>query len=339
MNTMKTLQPISKDNSKGKGRRFWLGCFTILLVSPFLLYYGYCWGLWGRNSLLLQYLFQCNCPALCEEARYPKDVDVIVPACNNAVVMLFPNGRRLYMLEKNSEIPSSYLLDLQTKEKTPIGSKEGYFHFLENDIVYVGGKGEYILDGATGLQYPIQSFSQLHPNAFSNGYVDTELLVRALSQSDEVFLIDAASDPVIAISSDFRINPEHNFIVYSYDLPEYWANPMEEFLHQNGIVYKYAAARFPSKSLPTEVASPDGKFIARDDGIHLAETNQMIVNAPIPGVRGWTYDGRGVIYSSRRCLFQIGLPFADDRACFRWVSEPVFMLKIPNEYLLPGKSP
>jgi len=336
---MKTLQPISKDNSKGQGYRFWLGCFTILLVSPFLLYYGYCWGLWGRNSLLLQYLFQCNCPASSEEARYPKEVDLIIPACSNATVMLFPNGRRLYVLERNSEITSSYLLELQTKEKMPIESKKGYFHFLDDDIVYVSGEGEYILDGATGLQYPIQSYKQLYPNAFSNGYVNTDLLVKALSESDEVFLIDAASDPVIAISSDFRTNPKRNFIVYSFDLPEYWVNSMEDFLQQNKIVYQHAAAKFPWESLPKEVVSPDGQFIARDDGIYLADTNQMIVKAPVSRIRGWTYDNQGAIYASSRCLFQIGLPFGDDTSCYRWVPQPVFMLKVPEEYLLRIKTP
>jgi hypothetical protein len=324
------------------GFRFWIGCFTLLLGLPIWLYYCYCWGVWGRNSLLLQYLFQCNCPASSEEARYPKEADLIIPACNNAVVMLFPNGHRLYVLEKNSGRTSSYLLNLQTREKTPIGSREGYFHFLSDDIVYVwlfGGEGEYILDGATGLQYPIQSYKQLHPNAFSNGYANTELLVKALSEADEVFLIDAASDPVIAISSDFRTNPEHNFIVYIFDLPEYWANPIEDFLQNNRVVYQYAAARFPWNSLPKEIVSPDGQFIARNYGIYLAETNQMIVNAPIPGVRGWTYDGRGVIYSSRRCLFQIGLPFADDTSCYRWVPQPVIMVKVPEKYLSPNGVP
>ena len=325
----------SINSSKQQNTRIWISC-SVLLGAPFLLYFGYCWGLWGRSSVLLQYLLQCNCPASSEEARYPKEVDLIIPACNNVAVMLFPNGHRLYVLEKNSGITSSYLLNLQTGEKTPIGSREGYFHFLSDDIVYVwlfGGEEEYILDGATGQQYPIQSYKQLHPSAFSNGYANTELLVKALSEADEVFLIDAASDPVIAISSDFRANPDHNFIVYSFDLPEYWADPMEAFLQQNKVVYQYAAARFPWNSLPKEIASPDGQFVARDDGIYLAETNQIIVDAPIPGVRGWTYDGLGVIYSSRRCLFRIQLPFADDTSCYRWVPQPVIMVKVPEKYL------
>jgi len=55
-----------------------IGCLAILLALPFLLYYGYCWGLWGRNSVFLQYFFQCNCPSASEERRYGTQMDVIV---------------------------------------------------------------------------------------------------------------------------------------------------------------------------------------------------------------------------------------------------------------------
>jgi hypothetical protein len=340
---MSTSQPKTSTTHKRWVFSSKLGCLSILLMSPFLLYYAYCWGVWGRNSLLLQHLFQCKCPAASEEARYPKEVDVIISACNNAVVMPFPNGRRLYVREEKFGLVSIYLLNLETKEKTPLGFKEGYLHFLSDDIVYIWlyyGEGEYILDGATGMQYPIQSFKQLYPGAFSDGDLNPDLLLQALLQSDKVFLIDAAADPAIALSSDFRAHPEHNFIFNRFELPEYWESSTEQFLRQNNVAFQYAAARFPLYSLPEEVVSPNGKFVARNDGIHLAETNRLIVKAPISLVRGWTYDGRGVIYAvGKRCLLRLAIPMMDDSWCEIEVSQPVFLVKVPEEYLSSTQTP
>lgn len=92
-----TLKTETGYTSKPRGYRFWLSCFTLLLGLPLLLYYGYCWGLWGRSSLLLQYLFQCSCPSASEEARYPEQVDVVVPACRYVTTRLLPGGRFLYI--------------------------------------------------------------------------------------------------------------------------------------------------------------------------------------------------------------------------------------------------
>lgn len=55
----------------------WLG-ITVLTLS--WLYWSWCWGWWGQNKLL-QYIFQCRCPAVSEEARYAEDVDIVIAAC------------------------------------------------------------------------------------------------------------------------------------------------------------------------------------------------------------------------------------------------------------------
>ena len=98
MKTMKTAQAETTHVPKRRGYRFWLSCLLLLLGLPLLFYHGYCWGLWGRSSLLLQYLFQCSCSPASEEARYPEQVDVIVPACRNGGINLSPTGRLLYVL-------------------------------------------------------------------------------------------------------------------------------------------------------------------------------------------------------------------------------------------------
>src|SRR5688572_20024956 len=101
--------------------RGWKTCFTFfagMSSLTLLLYFGYCWGLWGRQSLLLQYLFQCKCPSASEEWRYPRRVDIIAPACSYLGSMLSPTGKLLYVLEGKSRFvdtfSSTYLLDLRT---------------------------------------------------------------------------------------------------------------------------------------------------------------------------------------------------------------------------------
>ncbi len=76
------------------------GCLLWAVLGPLLfaagLYWSWCWGWWGRESRLLQYLLQCQCPRASAEARYPDTVDVLVSACedpyyNGAAVS--PSGR------------------------------------------------------------------------------------------------------------------------------------------------------------------------------------------------------------------------------------------------------
>src|SRR5688572_12066667 len=160
MNTMKTMQTETDPASKRRGWSFWLSRFALLLGLGVLFYYGYCWGWWGRSSLLLQYLFQCSCPAASEEARYPDNVDVIISACSNvgASVRLLPSGRFLYMREENSGFASAYLFDLQTLERIRV-TDQSFSSFLTDDLWFVeSGIENYLIDRTIGKQYPIKIF-------------------------------------------------------------------------------------------------------------------------------------------------------------------------------------
>src|SRR5687768_16749344 len=113
---MSTLKARIASAFRQRELEFWLGCLVILLVSPLLFYYGYCWGWWGRNSLLLQYHFQCDCPIASEQTRYAEEVEVIVSACRHNYSKLSPSGRFLLVNEGKSGL-LIYLYDLQTMEK------------------------------------------------------------------------------------------------------------------------------------------------------------------------------------------------------------------------------
>jgi hypothetical protein len=286
--------------------------------------------LWGRQSLLLQYLFQCKCPPASEEARYSEEVDVIVSGCRRVSTgfKLSPGGHFLYIREEEKEHVASYLLDLQTMERMKV-TDQRFSSFLTDDLWFVDGSvNGYIIERTTGTQYAIKSFRYWQDNAFVNGEPNLELLVAALQQAETV-VVTQNHDSVVVLTADFRTNPEKSFTFRGSDiLKPFIGIQIEDFLRANNVTYQTILADFPREAI-----SPDGRFIAQDDGIYIVGTNQMNVKAPIPGVRGWTYDGRGVIYTSSRCLFRIGFP-ADGGACLIRVSQPVIRLKVPEEYLL-----
>ena len=252
----------------------------------------------------MQYLFQCSCPVASQEARYPDGVEVIVSACKYGSSILPPSGRLQYVEEETSESPSTYLLDFHTGEKTTFVLAEGSNHFLTDDLIFHShyGDDEYILDRSTGMKYPIQSVERLRPSVYSNGNVEPDLLLKALLQVNQIFLIDDTFQPVIALSSDFRTYPENSFNFDAFDFSADERNPVEQFLQQNNIDYHFVPDMFPGEAL-----SPDGRFIARADGIYLANTEQKIVEGysargwfhPYSGndfsVLGWIYNNSGVL--------------------------------------------
>jgi len=320
-------------------RYFWVVFLVLLIGLPPLSYYGYCWGLWGRGSLLLQYLFQCKCPAASEQARYPKQVEVLISACKNVSTTLSPSGRLLAVYEDETV----HLLDLQNNENIPLHLPEkSGIQFLTDDLLFISSYGgdEYIYDRTFNVKYPIRSFMSLEPKAYSYGEVNTELLFKALLRIEKVYLIDNAYPPVIALSSDFRIHPEHSFTFHYSALPGDNADLVEQFVDQNNIAFYHIPSAFPDEAI-----SPDGRFVARLEGIYLVETNQKIVTSNFVdafglhylSVRGWAYDGTGVIYSafSNPCLIDLGVDFG----CYYEVPQPVVKLKLPEKYLSSQTTP
>lgn len=307
-----------------------MGCLTGLLISPFLLYYAYCWGWWGYNSLLLQHLFQCNCPIASEDARYPDEVDVIVSACRHDYSVLSPSGRMLYVRYK----AISYLLDLQTMERTDV-SRQPAATFLTDNLGFIeDGITDFIIDRTTGKQYPIRDFRYWREDTYLDGKPDVDLLASHLRQAEQVFLTPNHSR-VIVLMPDFFIDPKQGFTFSLFDFPEWDHTRVEQFLQENNISYGTTLPWFPH-----EVLSPDGRLLAKDDGIYLVETDQMILKAPVSFVSGWTHDGRGVIYgASHRCLLRLGFPMGDDSWCEIEVPQPVLLLKVPEEYLLSTQTP
>jgi hypothetical protein len=138
---------------------------------------------------------------------------------------------------------------------------------------------------------------------------------------------------------DFRNHPERSFTFNTIDIP---GSSLERFLLENQIAYQQV-----QPSSPKELLSADGKFIARSEGIYLASTGERIVagytssshdraySGQYFSVRGWSYDGRGVIYDKflNPCLLEGSSVLTDGPFCMVEVPEPIIMLKVPEKYL------
>jgi hypothetical protein len=196
------------------------------------------------------------------------------------------------------------------------------------------------------MKYPIQAFSHWREDAYVNGEPNLDLLVSALHRAEQVFLTPNYST-VVVLMPNFFANPAQSFTFDLFDFPMWDSNEMEQFLRENKVSYRTVLASFPD-----EVISPDGRFVARADGIYLNDTNQKIVggysfsrflraySGKWLAVRGWTYDSSGVIYSQFTvgpCLIEIGM--MDGVGCFYEVPQPVLLLKVPEEHLPSTQTP
>lgn len=261
--------------------RYWSGCFILVLGMPILLYFGYCWGLLGRHSLLLQRLFQCNCPHASEESRYPKGVEIIIPGCTKTGVILSPGGGLLYVREKNKEQVSTYLLDLQSKQKIPFALPDtSSFSFLTDNLLYISViylEEMYVWDRTTGEEHPVHRFRDLSPMAEQNGEINLSLLAETLQKSKYVFLIDQ-DDTVVALEADFPVSSSNNFVFGRFDLEGFDTDRVKLFLQSNNISYQTVLPYYPD-----EVISPDRRFVARPDGIYLKPGKRSLkVILPVP---------------------------------------------------------
>jgi hypothetical protein len=318
---------------KQRGTRIGLMCLVVFSTLPFLLYFGYCWGWWGRDSLLLQYYFQCKCPSGSEKARYPKEVEILVSPCNLRYVKLSPGGRFLYLDEDRDGRTS--LLDLETGQQTPIPEITDFMTDNMAFKMHINGGGSedvFVIDIATGQQYPIRYFRDLQPNAYRDGQLNRQMLIDTLQQAQEIYMVNFENS-IIVLMSKFPTNTEKNFLLDRGDLDgDALKVPLKKFLADNSIHYTVLTGVFL-----TQTVSPDGRFIARDDGIYLVATGQKIV-AGLPRllVMGWVSDGSGAIYTAwdEPCWpgFSISGIFS---ACEIRVTQPVIKLKVPVSYKRP----
>lgn len=240
----------------------------------------------------------------------PPHTEVIVSACRSPVAYGVPGGDALFVRENRPD--TMYLLDLHTGIKREIPDDPlllEYGIFLNSELVWLEGslvgpsnpdyRPHYILDLNNGQHYELLDLDWLP--RLEGGKFNPEYY--AYFQSAEKVFIHHTENTVIALSSDFRQNPNGRVILSQYSIDSS-ANAekgklLEQLMKDFGVDYEIVDL---STTRYADLPSPSGQYVIRNDGIYLSGTNTPVVTREYTGgffmggyFKGWYYDESGVI--------------------------------------------
>ena len=313
----------------------WIRWACLGLAAPILaiglLYWGYCWHWWGRDSLVLQYLFQCRCPSASEATRYP-NLTVLVSACESPFRRaIAPSGRFLFV-EAHEGGDRFRQINLQTHEvqAIPLDRSLNYrIRYIDDErlFIYRVGSGEYrVLDMQDGI---FTSISWV--------YADTQdpHIYDLLHNAQEVLVFDQEA---IALAENYKQHNDDN-IILRHTSPS-GQEGLSDRLTTADIPHQVVTPPYQTGAIRNARYSPDGRFYALRDGIYDATTDERLIRTELPvhdypgdyAPLGWVAGQRGVVYTAATAYVidnsnDFSLPFA-------WfpVPQPVLLLELPEEF-------
>jgi len=303
-------------------------------------------------AVILLVLLCCNLPSLLfrplclkQDRNIPPNTEILVSACNkNRVrVNVTPDGKALFVTKSSPDssyrLEYVYLLDLSTGKRrdVPVDNldlmRRG--ELLSSELFWRWSHPDYIIDLNDGQRYDLIDLNQmprLEGNKFDPKYY-------AYFQSAEQIFILQEHDRVIALSSDFRQNPEGN-VTYFKSPPNGGFGDgkiVEKLMNDLGV--KYKIVNFSSSyyynmdfhySSGVDIFSPTGKYVVHDDGIYLSETKNVIVNRNMSDFKGWYYDESAVVLGSRGYyLIDLGSGGFVGSLEFFYIPGPTLKLRLP----------
>ncbi|MEM8534952.1 MAG: hypothetical protein AAGF95_29205 [Chloroflexota bacterium] len=313
----------------------WIRWTVVGLGAPILalalVYWGYCWHWWGRDTLALQYLFQCRCPPASEATRYP-NFTVLVPACSNPRIHDMSSDGRLLLVENETPPRRIFQINLQTGQQRTLPldtSKRSSVEHIDDErfFIYQISPGGYsVLD----LQNSTQT-------AISWGYADMQdpQTHDLLENAQEVFVFN---NEVLALAEDYQKHTDKNIV-----LRETSSNAQENLSNQlttTGIKHQLITLPYQTGRIWDAYYSPDGQFYAKSDGIYRTATNEQLVSTHLPqedrlgnfGPLGWVAGQRGIVYTAGTAYV---IDNSDDYAIpYNWlpVPQPKLLLELPEEF-------
>lgn len=235
-----------------------------------------------------------------QDRNIPPNAEVLVSACKRPIVRGVPGGETLFVHEvKTGKI---YLLDLLTGKKRkipqdPLLLSKGIF--LSSELVWLEGSGskpgspsynaDYILDLNDGKRYELLNLGLLPRLEY--GIFDPKNY--AYIQASDLVYIHHSENTLVALSSDFRTNQNGRVFLTLYSNSSENGEVLEQQMEDLGVDYEIVDYTL----YDTEVPSPTQKYIARFEGIYLAETDPptLIRDGAFNYFKGWYYDDSGII--------------------------------------------
>ena len=204
----------------------------------------------------------------------------------------------------------------------------GQGELLSSELFWWWGDPNYIIDLHDGQRYDLINLNQMPP---LEGYKFDPKYYAYFQSAEQVFILQG-HNKVIALSSDFRQNPDRNVI---YFLPSGSGafgdgKNLEKLMNDLGVKYKIVDFAYPYL-YDTDLLSPTGKYIVRDDGIYLSETNTVAVRHSMKySFRGWYYDESGVVINKRGYyLIDLGPGLETSGFQYFYLPGPTIKLRLP----------
>lgn len=322
-------------NSQDK-LKVWLlrGVVALLLLGS--LYGTWCWGWWGHRSLLLQYLFRCACPVASEAARYPAQVEVLVPACKDARVIVSPGGQCMRVWISGQPL---YMFDFETQQRIALPVPDSY-SFVTDSLLLVKpeaqGEPSYLFDVNTLARLSVTNLYWANtPTLADERTLDPAVILPLLRNASGVFLLPDRN--ILMVMQDRAYTVDELSLTGRFKGGE----AAREYLQQHHIPYTVSKQQYYTGGMP----SVSGRFVFRQDGIYLNATGERIVeNYHLSAddyffAKGWVYDDRGVVIHNGAHLLDLtwlGDPISHEpTGAYIYVPQPVLLLKVPEQYLNP----
>jgi hypothetical protein len=310
----------------------WIRWTLTLLGAPLVIvgvtYWGYCWGWWGRNTLALQYLFQCRCPAASEAVRY-RPFTVLVSACRQPdFKALAPNGQWL-VVETQHPVPRMEVIDVRqptVARALPI-TVPSWIYFLDDSTLLVqeGDVRSYLFDLRDGVRTELRQQTMDVQDAINQGL---------FMNAERVILLHQF---IIILGQNYKNDSTTNTLVYNNSRSP---DEIAQELSSAGLRYQTALPPYGPNSFSDRRYSRDSAFYAGSDGLYRASNQQPIVTVSFPPIHsyaayqpvGWAADDRGAVYMARlahlidqRDSMVLNLQYFP-------VPQPILLLEVPLVY-------
>lgn len=265
-------------------------------------------------------VFWVSC--LKEDRDIPPNAEVIVSGCKSPYAIGVPGGEALFVSEGRSG--RMYLLDLRTEEKRRVTSDPLLLDngiFLNSELVWLEGRRwssekstEYVLDVNTGKRYELLNLGLLP--RLQGGKFDPKNY--DYFQSAQYIFLEHHKNVIIALSSDFRTNPNGRVFLYGVSVGADRGDFFEPLMEELGVKYEIADLN----SGYADIYSPLGKYFVRNDVIYRSDTGAVVMDRS--GFLSWYYDDSGVVQGNGlNCVFPA------PEGCLYWIgSNPLVKLYI-----------
>jgi hypothetical protein len=281
--------PVSRNIGVHAPRVLYLSTLVLLgfIGLCAFVFMSYCWGWWGRESLVAGAFWQCSCPRASETARIAP-FRMLVSACERpSTATVSPTGEYMFVTFQHNTTNQARVIDLETgiERPTPFIANEALpIGFIDDTHVLL--RLQY---NAGYVLFDVVDRSQSFIPGRTQSRID-DITINELRRADRIVLFQKSY--ILALSDDHTAPNANNWIIDFNGAISGASSEVILQLETDNIEYQYEARNTIPKHLT-----------ATSEGILDAYTEQPIVKTGFrQDVRfpyepiGWSPHSGGVVY-------------------------------------------